>query len=161
MNTSSLPGISSEEMGVLLSEVLVKSEDELGARFTEAGKEDIFEETRALCWDLLKDILVTGQGFLRTEDDFLCHLESSLVEIGGGGTLESTIYKHHSPGTGLQEFPWDQVYHCMMETAPDGEYRLMVWLPSGTVFVEDFSKLTTLLWYALERCVFEVVLSDD
>ena len=154
-------GPTPEKIGALLSEVLVKSEDELRVRFSEANKEGIFEETRALCWDFLKDILVTGQGFLRTEDDFLRHFESSLVEIGGGGTLESTIYRHHSPGTGLQEFPWDQVYHCMMEAAPDGEYRLMVWLPSGEVFVEDFSKLTTLLWYALERCVFEVLLSND
>ena len=154
-------GLSPEKVGELLTEVLVKSKDELKDRFTSAGKEDIFEETMALCWDFLKDILITGQGFLRKEDDFFRHLESSLVEVSGGGTLESTVYRHHSPGTGLQEFSWDQVFHCVMETAPDGEYRLMVWLPTGEVFVEDFSKSTTLLWYVLEKCVFEVVLSND
>lgn len=160
-DSSSLLGLSPEKIAALLDEVLVKPEDELRVRFVKADREDIFIETMSTCWYFLRDILSTGEGYLRVGDDSVLYLDASRVDIGGGGTLESTMYKHYSPSSGSEELLWYHVSRALVEPTDRLDYRLYMWLAAGEVSFQDFGNLKLLLWFILEKCVFEVIFTDD
>lgn len=160
-NSSSPLGISSEEIGILLDNALVKPGDEIRVRFVKANKEDIFVATMSTCWYFLRDVLATGEGYLKVEDDSVLYLDASRVDTDSGGTLESTMYKYYSPSSGKEELLWYHVSRVVVEPTEGLDYRLYLWLSDGGVSFQDFGNIKTLLWFVLEKCVFEVIFTDD